>query len=78
MIWPKRRQEVTGKTSKTIRLNHMKFLIFDFFFFFGHKRGNFISFNLMVFVLWMKIIIKILLNTDYVSCHFSNLLSQEA
>lgn len=74
MIWPKRRQEITGKKSPTIRLNHTKFPIFDFF---GHKRGNFISFNLMVFVLWMKIIITILLNTDYVSCHFSNLLRWE-
>lgn len=76
MIWPKTRQEIAGKKSPTIRLNHTKFLIF-FFFFGGHERGNFISFNLMVFVLWMKIIITILLNTDYVSCHFSNLLRWE-
>lgn len=30
MIWPKRRQEITGKKSQTIKLNHMKFLILDF------------------------------------------------
>ena len=60
IIWPKSRQEVPSNP-QTIRLNHMTSLL-DFFK--AHKRGNFTSFSPMVYVLWMKITMKILFNRD--------------